>query len=132
MHLAVYKTRPDVNAIVHTYPVTATFFTLTDCPINLRLTGEAHTAFGRVVRIPYALMGTPELAAAVAEYLRNCDCGLMDNHGVIMLGKSLLFAFDKMKLLVCAAKQMLMSSSLPGRELTSGRLDELDRFAGRE
>ena len=132
MHLAVYKARPDVNAIVHAHPVTATFFTLTDRPIDLRLTAEAYAVVGRAVRIPYALMGTPELAAAVAEHLRGCDCGLMDNHGVITLGTSLLSAFDKMELLECAAKQTLMACTLPARELTDAQLDELDRFAGRK
>ncbi|MBQ9337415.1 MAG: class II aldolase/adducin family protein [Lentisphaeria bacterium] len=132
MHLAVYRARPDVNAIVHAHPVTATFFTVTDRPIDLCLTAEAYAVVGSVVRIPYALMGTPELAAAVAAHLRDCDCGLMDNHGVITLGKTLLSAFDKMELLECAAKQTLMACTLPARELTLAQLDELDRFAGRK
>ena len=132
MHLAIYKARPDIDAIVHAHPVTATFFTFTERPINLKLTAEAYAVAGSVVRIPYALMGTPELAALAAESMRSCDCGLMDNHGVITLGKTLLAAFDKMELLECAAKQTLMSYTVPVRELTTAQLEELDRFTGRK
>ena len=132
MHLAIYKARPDIHAIVHAHPVTATFFTLTEQTIDLRLTAEAYAVAGSVVKIPYALMGTPELAAAVAAHLRDCDCGLLDNHGVITLGKNLLSAFDKMELLECAAKQTLMARTIPARELSPAQLDELDCFAGRK
>ena len=132
MHLSLYKMRPDIGAVVHAHPVTATFFTLTERPINMRLTAEAYAVAGDVVRIPYALMGTPELAALVAEYMRDCDCGLMLNHGVISLGKNLLSAFDKMELLECAAKQTLMACSLKAHSLTPAQLLELDRFVGRK
>lgn len=132
LHLAVYQARPDIGAIVHAHPVTATFFTFTERPVNLRLTAEAYAVVGSLVRIPYALMGTPELAALTAEYMRTCDCGLMDNHGVITVGKNLLSAFDKMELLECAAKQTLMSCTVPVRELTPAQLEELDRFTGRK
>ena len=131
MHLALYRNRPDIGAVVHAHPVTATFFTLTERPIDMHLTAEAYAVAGDAVRIPYALMGTPELAALVAEYMRDCDCGLMLNHGVITLGNNLLSAFDKMELLECAAKQTLMSYTVPVRELTPDQLDELDRFMGR-
>ncbi len=132
LHLAVYRVRPDVGAIVHAHPVTATFFTATDEPIDMHLTAEAYAVAGETVRIPYALMGTPELAALVAEKMRDCDCGLMDNHGVITVGKNLLSAFDKMELLECAAKQTLMACSLKAHSLTPAQLLELDHFVGRK
>lgn len=131
LHLAIYAARPDVSAIVHAHPVTATFFCTTDVPINMHLTAEAYAVAGEVVRIPYALMGTQELARLVAENMKDCDCGLMDNHGVITVGKSLLSAFDKMELLENAAKQTLMSQTIQARSLTSAQLLELDRFTGK-
>ena len=132
LHLAVYRVRPDVGAIVHAHPVTATFFTAADEPINMHLTAEAYAVAGETVRIPYALMGTPELAELVAEKMRDCDCGLMDNHGVITVGKNLLSAFDKMELLECAAKQTLMACTLKAHSLTSAQMLDLDRFVGRQ
>ena len=132
LHLSIYKVRPDIGAIVHAHPVTATFFTATEEPINMHLTAEAYAVVGETVRIPYALMGTPELAALAAEKMRECDCGLMDNHGIITVGKTLLAAFDKMELVECAAKQTLMACTLKAHPLTAAQLLELDRFVGRK
>ena len=132
LHLAIYQVRPDIGAIVHAHPVTATFFTATDEPINMHLTAEAYAVVGETVRIPYALMGTPELAALAAEKMRECDCGLMDNHGIITVGKTLLAAFDKMELVECAAKQTLMACTLKAHPLTAAQLLELVRFVGRK
>ena len=131
LHLAIYAARPDISAIVHAHPVTATFFCTTDVPINMHLTAETYAVAGEVVRIPYALMGTQELARLVAEMMKDCDCGLMDNHGVITVGKTLLSAFDKMELLENAAKQTLMAQTIQARTLTHEQLSELDRFMGR-
>ena len=131
MHLAIYRERPDVSAIVHAHPVTATFFCTTKQNINMHLTAEAYAVAGDVVRIPYALMGSSELAELAAANMKHADCGLMENHGVIALAKTLLSAFDKMELLESAAKQTLMSYTLPARSLSEEQLRELDRFMGR-
>ncbi|MBE6356824.1 MAG: class II aldolase/adducin family protein [Lentisphaerae bacterium] len=131
MHLAIYAARPDITAIVHAHPVTATFFSAADIPINMHLTAEAYAVAGEVIRIPYALMGSTELADITAEKMKFSDCGLMENHGVITVGKSLLAAFDKLELLENAAKQTLMAQTIPARSLTAEQLAELDNFAGR-
>lgn len=131
LHLAIYKARPDVMAIVHAHPVTATFFCATDEAVNTHLTAEAYTVAGDVARIPYALMGTPKLAELVANAMTGADCGLMENHGVITVGKSLLSAFDRMELLENAAKQTMMSHIVPAKSLSNDQLEELDRYMGR-
>lgn len=133
MHLAIYRKRSDVNAIVHAHPVTATLFCMSDSePLNTHLTAEAYAVAGDTVKIPYALMGTSALAETVSEYMQNCDCGLMENHGVITLGKTLLAAFDKMELLENAAKQTLWSRIIPCRELNQAQLQEIDTLVQRK
>lgn len=133
LHLAVYKARKDVHAIVHAHPVTATFFcTKESPPLNTRFTAEAYAVAGDAVKIPYALMGSSQLAELVAEKMRFTDCGLMENHGVITTGKTLLQAFDRMELLENAAKQTLWSQLIPASTLTNEQLEELDHFAGRK
>ena len=133
MHQAIYAARPDVNAIVHAHPVTATAFCALPIPINTRLTAEAYALLGTPVMAPYALMGTPELAAKVGSALRPpAVCCLMENHGVLAVGADLLSAFDRLELLETAARQTLMALQAgPPLELTEERLAELDRFVGR-
>lgn len=133
MHLAIYRCRPDVKAIVHAHAVTATAFCCAQgLPLDTTYTAEAYAILGRPVFVPYALMGSAELAEAVAEGLTKADCGLLENHGVIAVGGSLLEAFDRLELLEQAAQHTLMVQQI-GRPsaLTAERLAELDRFVGR-
>ena len=133
LHLAVYAARPDISAIVHAHPVTATFFAATcDCQLDTHITAESYAVAGEVVRIPYALMGTEKLAEFVAEYMKNYNCGLMDNHGVITLGNSLLAAFDRMELLENAAKQTIWAQTIRCNRLNQSQLDESDVMCGRK
>ena len=132
MHLTIYARRPDVQAIVHAHPVTATIFCCTEVPLDTHLTAEAYAMAGNTVKIPYALMGSPELAELVAAHMQDCNCGLMENHGVITLGSSLLSAFDRMELLENAAKQTLMAQTLSCRRLSEAQLLEIDIFTGRK
>ena len=132
MHLAIYAKRPDVNAIVHAHPVTATLFCAAEnCRLDTHLTAEAYAVAGEVTMIPYALMGTAELAAKVAEKMQDFNCGLMENHGVITLGPTLLTAFDRMELLENAAKQTVMAQTISCRCLSFAQLREIDRLVGR-
>ena len=133
LHLAIYKARKDVSAIVHAHPVTATFFCAAkEYELNTHLTAEAYAVAGDVVKIPYALMGTKLLAELTAEKMRFSDCGLMENHGVITVGKDLLSAFDRMDLLENAAKQTIMAYTIAAKSLSKEQLDELDHYAGRK
>jgi L-fuculose-phosphate aldolase len=133
LHLAVYAARPDISAIVHAHPVTATFFAAArDCQLDTHITAEAYAVAGDIVRIPYALMGTEKLAQLTAEYMKNYNCGLMENHGVITLGTSLLAAFDRMELLESAAKQTIWASTIAINRLNQEQLDEIDIMFGRK
>src|SRR4030043_2215780 len=67
LHLKIYKKRKDVSAIVHAHPVFASSFTAMKCEINTSLTAEARAICGVPKFVPYALMGSAELAVFVAE-----------------------------------------------------------------
>ena len=69
MHLSIYKRKKDIKAIVHAHPVCASAFTAMKCRINTNLTAEARAILGDPVLVPYALMGTGELASLAAEHI---------------------------------------------------------------
>ncbi|MEA2069517.1 MAG: class II aldolase/adducin family protein [Verrucomicrobiota bacterium] len=133
MHLEIYKRHPHVQAIVHAHPPMASTFVAARKPINVRLVAEAYAIVGRPAIAPYALMGTPELAASVAESLKeNTCCTLMENHGVLCTGNSLLQAFDRIEVLENAAKINLLVAQLGGGvELNETQLREIDTMMGR-
>ncbi len=129
MHLAVYKVRQDVKAIVHAHPVTATAFATTNKEINCRLTGETRAIIGVPVNAPYELMGTENLAERVAEAAKNANVVLMENHGIICFGENLLMAFDRLEVLEAAAKATLITHLLGDKkEIPLKDLKEIDKL----
>ncbi len=129
MHLGIYKSRKDVRAIVHAHPVFATSFTVSEKSINTSLIGEARAVLGEPVKASYALMGTEVLAENVAEACLQSNVILMENHGVLTLGETLLQAFDRIEVLEAAAKMTLITEILgKKKELSVSELNEIDKL----
>ena len=56
MHLAVYELRPEIKAVVHAHPPTATGFSVAGIPLDRAVLAEVVTTLGS---IPIAEYGTP-------------------------------------------------------------------------
>jgi L-fuculose-phosphate aldolase len=129
MHLCVMQNRADVKAVIHAHPTIATFFTATNVDINTTLTAEAFAVLGYPSKAQYALMGTKQLASSVSEATLNSNVVLMENHGVLTVGKNLLEAFNRIEVLECTAKMNWIMRSFAGSEctktLTSSSLREI-------
>jgi len=125
MHLAVYKARPDIKAIVHAHPITATSFAVAHHNIDCSLMGEARAIVGEPVLAQYALMGTQTLADSVAKATENANVVLMENHGILAVGNSLLEAFDRLEVLEACARVNILtkiigkSVGLPPKDLAA-------------
>lgn len=129
MHLAIYKRKPEIKAIVHAHPVCASSFTAMKAEIETNLTAEACAILGTPVVVPYALMGTADLAAAAADYIEKSDILLLENHGVLTTGDSLLQAFDKTEVLENAARMtLIVNLSKKKSPLTKARVFEIERL----
>lgn len=88
-HLAIYKARPEAQAIVHTHSPRATALSATRRGIPafhymIALCGGADVRCAE-----YATFGTPELAENAVRALEGRKAVLLANHGVIALGASL-------------------------------------------
>jgi len=123
-----------VQAIVHAHPPMASTFTAVRKAINVRLVAEAYAIVGEPAIAPYALMGTPGLADSVARsFKKNTFCVLMENHGVLCIGDTLLQAFDRIEVLENAAKINVYATQLGGAvELDDGQCREIDIMMGRD
>jgi len=109
LHLAVYKARPDVRAVVHLHPpysITASMLLEGELPI---ITPEAELYLGKIPIAPFKPAGTEELARVTAEALKNADAVLMARHGIVTVGRSLREAFYKAELVEESAKLWYLS-----------------------
>jgi len=87
---------------------------------------EAILALGAVPIAPYGCPSTNEIPDAVAPYLQDHDCVLLENHGALTVGSDLMSAYYRMETLELFAKLCLNTRILGGgKELPRERIDEL-------
>lgn len=97
MHLLIYKLRPDVRAIVHAHPPTATGFAAAGIALNQPLVCEVVIGLGAIPLAKYGTPGTPELSDTLEPLVSQYDAILMSNHGVVAYGDTLHHAYMKME-----------------------------------
>lgn len=129
MHLSVYKNKKTILAIVHAHPLFASAYTAMTQMINTSLTAEARAVCGDPVLVPYALMGTEQLAKLVSVYITKSEILLLENHGVFAAGSTLLQAFDRLEVLENAAKMtLIVEMKGGGRPLSDEKIIEIDKL----
>ena len=93
-HLAAYKARPDMNAVVHTHSTHATVLACAHKAIPAFHYMVAVAGGNDVPLVAYDTFGTQQLADHVAKGLEKRDACLMANHGQIAVGKNLAAALE--------------------------------------
>jgi L-fuculose-phosphate aldolase len=128
MHLEVYRQRPDVQAVVHAHPPTATGFAVAGIPLDRAVLAEVLTTLGSIPIAAYATPSTKELPAAVRQYIKAHDAMLLANHGALTVGGDLYGAYYKMETIEHFAHISLVARIL-GRENLLSR-EEVMRLQG--
>jgi L-fuculose-phosphate aldolase len=121
MHLLFYRMRPDVNALCHAHPPTATGFAVAGRALDQALLPEVIVGLGQIPLVRYATPGTPELSAAIEPFVPHYDALLLANHGAVTCGADLLTAFFRMETIEHFAKITLAAETAGTPVLLSGR-----------
>jgi len=126
MHLLIYRRRPDVRAVVHAHPKTATGFAAAGIPLDKPLVCEVVIGLGQIPLAPYGTPGTPELSQTLEPFVPAYDAILMANHGVVTYGIDLQSAYMKMETVEHFAQITLITRILgQQQELECSDLDKL-------
>ena len=126
MHLAVYRRRPDVTAVVHAHPPVATGFAVAGIPLDRAVLAEVVTTLGSIPIAEYGTPSTQELADAVDRHIKVHDGLLLANHGALTVADGLLRAYYKMETIEHFARISVVARIL-GRERLLSR-EEVDRL----
>lgn len=126
MHRMAYQERPDIRAVIHAHPPTATAFAAASVPLDHLRLPEMIVLLGPVALVPYATPGTDKLAQQLKPHLMRSDAFLLENHGALVVGASLRDAKFRMELLEHNA-QMTLTVRQIGRPFALGpqELEEL-------
>lgn len=125
MHLAVYTAAPKASAVMHTH---SPFATAVACACDeLPAVHYDVTQLGGPVRVaPYAVFGSPELAANCAAALDGRTACLLGNHGAVAHGDHIGRAYDRAAKLEWLAELYWRTRQLgEPRLLTESQLDEV-------
>lgn len=127
MHLAVYKARRDVNAVIHAHPLYTSVF----AALRRRLEPvvEELTIYlgGPVEVAEYAPPGSEELAENVVRALGDRSAVILANHGALTCGSDLEDALDALVYLERAALISVLSGLLGGAHPLPEEVLELER-----
>jgi L-fuculose-phosphate aldolase len=93
LHLAVYKNRPDVNAVVHCHPPHATAFAVAGEPIPHCVLPEVEVFLGEVPTAIYETPGTQKFADTIVPHLKSSNTIILSNHGTVTFGPDLEKAY---------------------------------------
>ena len=109
MHLACYKARPDIGAVIHTHPIYGTVIAGMGAKVGM-VSYEFMVAMGSdVPSIGFFTPGSARLAEAVGKVMRSHNGVLLKNHGALVVGKDLKEAFFRAMALERACKIFLLS-----------------------
>lgn len=113
LHLAIYRARPDANAVLHAHPVTATAFGVAGVSLEIAAMPEFLVSLGAgVPTVPLALPKTPELVKGVEDAARKAHAFLVAGNGVWSMGVDLEQAYLRLELvehyarIIAAARQL--------------------------
>jgi len=131
LHVAAYRARADVGAVVHTHSLYATAFAVANRPLAA-LHYVIATMGDDIPVVPYYLYGSDELAQAVGRAAAASRGLLLQNHGVLAMGDNLAQAlYHAQTVEYLAQLQWLAEAVGSPRVLNPGELAAVrERFRG--
>ena len=137
MHLAIYRARPEVKAVIHTHPRTTIALTAAGHDLKAMFADYYVYLGPHVPHLPYVTVTTPELAAAVGAEFEDEQCVgmVLRSHGAISVGASVreaafrTQAIEEQAVIQWQALQVGTPTFLSAEECA--RLDELGSEAYR-
>ncbi|MGA2548112.1 MAG: class II aldolase/adducin family protein [Rectinemataceae bacterium] len=127
-HRAVYEARTDVGAVLHAHSPALVAFSVAGQAPDTRVLPQAFDACGKVGFAPYAVPGSERLGRSIAEkFAEGCDIVILENHGAVAAGATLLEAFQRFETLEFCARTILNAAVLGGARSLSDHMLALRR-----
>ena len=114
-HLAIYKKRPDLRAVLHAHPPARVAFSLLREIPDTSIIPDARFLSGKITIAKYALPGSATLGDKIsAEFEKGINTVMLENHGVVLGSTSLFKAFMNFEMLDYCARIQINAKALGG------------------
>jgi len=126
LHLAIYKARPDIKAVVHSHPPHATAFAVAGVELPTCIHPEAEVFLGAVKTAKYVTPGDKRLGESILPYVKDSNTILLQNHGTVTYDKDLDGAYYKLEIVDAYSRILLLAKQVGSiRPLDAAEMKEL-------
>ncbi len=112
MHLAVYRLRSEIDAVIHAHPPLVTAFSIAGVSLEEFILPEVVMSLGLVPTAAYATPTTSEVPESIQGLIERYDALILERHGALTVGQDLLDAYNKMEKLEHSALVILTALQL--------------------
>ena len=124
-HRALYENNPNIQCIVNANPINALSFSICHKKVDTYTVPENYVLVGDVSLLPF------EATFSNIDKLVDCltlknPAAVLENNGVMMVGKDIFSVFDQLEVLECSAKAIIDSQPIGGHiSMSKEIIDEL-------
>lgn len=109
LHLAIYRARPDVGAIVHAHSPSTVALSVVGGSLDKPVIPELYFAVGPVPTVPYASPTTDDVGQGVVPFLDAHQAVVLERHGPVALGGDLEEALIRLESIEHTARITLLA-----------------------
>jgi L-fuculose-phosphate aldolase len=133
LHALIYAANPEIGVVINAQPMHASAFCMADADFCTRTIPESYLVLGDAPKVPFACIVNDAEVLAARMSLKKCPVLLIENEGALIVGRTLLEAFDRLEVLEATAEALLLSRPLgPLVPMPDEALTELRRAFGLE
>ena len=126
LHGLIYEANPEVGVIINAQPMCASAFCITAAEFSSHTIPESYIVLGDSPKVPFACVVKDAEALAARMSLKKCPVLLIENEGALIVGRTLLEAFDRLEVLEATAEALQLSRPLgPLVPMPQSALEEL-------
>lgn len=128
LHAEIYARHPEIGAVINAQPAHASAFCMTNASLSTHTIPESYVVLNDAPKLPF--LRIVEDAAAIATQVNAAKrpVVLIANEGAVVVGRTLLEAFDRLEVLEATAEALLLARPLgPLVPMPAAALDELRR-----
>jgi len=111
LHQAIYQAHPEVGSVLIAHAPSIMAFAVTDTGFDSRLIPESYISLRQVKKLPF-LSSTTDIRGTAAAFSPRVPVVIIENECVVVTGRDLLNAFDRLEVLEFSARAVIAAKEI--------------------